>query len=1269
MKVLRNLRGGFVVVVFCIILQLCLKGGTACGQSAIEAALSEKFFIAILQNDTNTVFKLLDSNTNLVEARYQDRMPLHLATEKGFTNIVIKLIHCGADIDAQSDSLHISVNHITPLAVAIRYNRLDAAKILIEAGANPNILSSLDGTALHLALTLNRQETVKLLLDHGANPFFENPASYSQVTPIDLAIRHNHYALIPRMLELKDKFEVSKRQDNQPLVGIYAGPGEARAASKVIKYRGQSWLRSAACHCETETLVALFKNGVTVQTNSQNEPSILQSFALAETEAERGGDTNRERWLKVRDLLVKNGSEYDVFSATAIGDLARVERLFKENHDTVKTRDFSGQTPLHWAVMTERLPMAVFWIQSGASLSATNLAGQTALHLAVIQENTNLVSLLLQNQAPTFIRDTNGWTPLDAALQAKKTKSIKLLLSTKEGSTNKSIGISTPLHQAAEIGKIPALAALLEKQTDLEVHNELGQTPLQVAVLHGHLAAASYLIDKGANIQVRTKEGNTLLHQIFLEGSFSIADRPPLSWVSNRLTNSAKDQILKPLTNISEENPPSNLLEGTSYLLAFGVDPQWTNNAGQTVIQLLTEKQDGHGAIFFEGDLEQIFKLLASVGCKNDLRDANGDTPLHRNLNDFDHSYVERLHALIASGIDINVTNNQGRTPLHKAAEKVISWSDNPTNGIFQTLLYYKANPNARDNEGMTPMHVLAASDTSFKHEAMMALLKAGANPNLQDKRGCTPAHLLLTPESISWESGECLLELQTNGANFKIKDNDGKTLLHYVSAVGDKDPFFFINQFDRIFTNTIFDFNEPDKNGDTPAQIAAKTKTTAVLDWLVKHGANLDSTNKSGQTPRLVMLHQTNKMLQSMLLDSETDVFMAIQQNNTNALSILLDADPSLVFKTNFAGQTPLYVAVSDKRTNAIDILEKHSAQWDVLSAVLAGRTRILERLFAEDPAVVHTNIYGRSLLHFSVKNGDVETTRFLLKAKADIHAQDQRGLTPLGVAKLRKQGELIKLLRQNGASENIFDTAYTGDYSNAVTFLKTNKALALATNGAGVSVLEIAAGTGQADILNLLLKQGASAKYVNPRSGWTPLHLSAIENQTNTAALLIRHGAKVDVYNQHGMTPLHYAAANGSIDVVKLLLQKHAKTDLPSLEITNGSPRLRRLRGLNFAKGGNTPLHLAAFMFQTNVIPLLIKNGANVNAKNSFGLTPLGLAQIQPFSAIRFDFWNDFEFAGPLWGYKGYTTIPGQQNAAIEMLKSAGGKSPTTGRNGIPW
>jgi len=219
-----------------------------------------------------------------------------------------------------------------------------------------------------------------------------------------------------------------------------------------------------------------------------------------------------KRWQAILEALIQHGADYDVFAATALGDTNRARRLLSADNSVFRARDCNGQTPLHWAVQTDRLPMASFWIAAGAPLDVTNDAGQTALHLAAVAGKVEFVKTLLAIKASTSIRDTNGWTPLDAALQAKQADCIHLLLPENPGA-HPERGLSTPLHQAAATGNVAALAALLETRATLEARDELGLTPLQVAVQNGHLAAAALLVDKGANVNARDPDGNTLLHQ------------------------------------------------------------------------------------------------------------------------------------------------------------------------------------------------------------------------------------------------------------------------------------------------------------------------------------------------------------------------------------------------------------------------------------------------------------------------------------------------------------------------------------------------------------------------------------------------------------------------------------------------------------------------------------------------------------------------------------------------------------------------------------
>ena len=55
---------------------------------------------------------------------------------------------------------------------------------------------------------------------------------------------------------------------------------------------------------------------------------------------------------------------------------------------------------------------------------------------------------------------------------------------------------------------------------------------------------------------------------------------------------------------------------------------------------------------------------------------------------------------------------------------------------VIKALLKAGANPNIKDNDGNTPLHVAAVSGQT---EAITALLKAGANPHIKNNAGHRP--------------------------------------------------------------------------------------------------------------------------------------------------------------------------------------------------------------------------------------------------------------------------------------------------------------------------------------------------------------------------------------------------------------------------------------------------------------------------------------------------------------------------------------------------
>jgi ankyrin repeat protein len=82
-----------------------------------------------------------------------------------------------------------------------------------------------------------------------------------------------------------------------------------------------------------------------------------------------------------------------------------------------------------------------------------------------------------------------------------------------------------------------------------------------------------------------------------------------------------------------------------------------------------------------------------------------------------------------------------------------------------------------------------------------------------------------------------------------------------------------------------------------------------------------------------------------------------------------------------------------------------------------------------------------------------------------------------------------------------------------------------------------------------------------VNER-GWsntTPLYLAALNNCTEVAQFLLKHGANVDAKSREGATSLHIAAQKNNLELVKLLLAY--KADINATDSKHRTPMDRAL------------------------------------------------------------------------------------------------------------
>jgi hypothetical protein len=134
----------------------------------------------------------------------------------------------------------------------------------------------------------------------------------------------------------------------------------------------------------------------------------------------------------------------------------------------------------------------------------------------------------------------------------------------------------------------------------------------------------------------------------------------------------------------------------------------------------------------------QTAELLRLSGADPNVQGYKGNAPLHSAAC---FGNVEMVQVLLNLGADVNIRNNDSRTPLNYIPEGPSGYSEAPNYpqslaNVARLLLDRGADINARDNEGRTPLH----TTTNLRRiEVIPVLLERGANVGAEDKEGSTP--------------------------------------------------------------------------------------------------------------------------------------------------------------------------------------------------------------------------------------------------------------------------------------------------------------------------------------------------------------------------------------------------------------------------------------------------------------------------------------------------------------------------------------------------
>ena len=494
---------------------------------------------------------------------------LYYAALLGLPEIVSQLIEDGHSIDEMADE-----DCGTALTAACVYERENVTSILLDKGADPNLLGDWGrGCPLAVAIELNHNNIVNLLLktrrvDVNARRYPSEHAGEAQISwavesVIYIAAESGRLEMVTSLLEAGADPNIEGGEEHTALQVACCGDS-VDIVETLLEHGADPNLHGGRCG---SALHAAFSKG--------NEVIIRTLLTRGADVKHRGGaycsvlqaavDSGNEAAVKIAlecglSANEKGGSfTYPLLRATALKSCSdsMVRLLLEEGADPNLEREGEGyisqtyRTALQHAMVSESLPKANLLLDYGAKVNTVSGWLGTALHSAIYvggNHVNSMIRMLVHHGADVNQKAENIGPPLCFAAVERQLDSVQFLIEAGAELDSVDIGGHSALHMAisnAEAGEelfdyfvslaadpllldrrgcnglhyaarasnLRALKKMLELGPDIDIMDGFGWTPLHWAAASTRISTQviKALLSKGCNTDLKDKDGRTAL--------------------------------------------------------------------------------------------------------------------------------------------------------------------------------------------------------------------------------------------------------------------------------------------------------------------------------------------------------------------------------------------------------------------------------------------------------------------------------------------------------------------------------------------------------------------------------------------------------------------------------------------------------------------------------------------------------------------------------------------------------------------------------------